>query len=295
MAEKTQEELAVENDTRIKLAVDDMVAMGMPPEEIDAELTRQNLKKSPKTEVPPAEVPPAPEQEQLKGSEAVPSGDKKAKEAADKAAADKLAADNVLQDMLFTKSREAKLKANEEAAAKAREARQATMTAEQIAAEDKRYEDALEAGRQKDVKIVSFEQNNAIEKLRQSMPADEWALIAPTLDEYVQSKADYDDVIFDGKGGFKPGVDYAKHIADLVTKARGANVDKIAELRLKKAEADKSVKKEIDNLQNLGGRKEAPGKQTPKSELDILKERALAGLQTSAEAERMVELMDKEK
>jgi len=293
MAEKTQEELAVENDTRIKLAVDDMVAMGMPQEEIDKELTRQNLKKSPAPEPKGNEHA----EEQPKGSEAAPTGDKKAEEqkaAEAKLAADKASADKVLQDMLFTKSREAKIKANEEAAAKAREARRATMTAEQIAAEDKRYEDALEAGRQKDVKIVSFEQNAAIEKLRQSMPADEWAVIAPTLDEYVQSKEDYDDVIFDGKGGFKPGVDYAKHIADLVSKAKGANVDKIAELRLKKAEADKSVKKEIDNLQNFGGRKEPPGKQTPKSELDILKERAQAGLQTSAEAERLVELMSKE-
>jgi hypothetical protein len=285
---KTQEEIAAESakvaaeqaaviaeqSTRIKLATDDMIAMGMPPEEIEAELAKQ------------AASNPAPV------VKAAVTQEKKPEESAAVKPEDK--SDKALQDMLFTKSREAKLKANEEAASAAREARKATMTAEQIAAEDKRYEDALESGRQKDVKLVTYEQNAALAKLREAMSVEEWALIAPTLDEYVQSKEDYDNVIFDGKGGFRAGVDYAKHIADLVTKARGANVDKITELRLKKIEADKSVKKEIDNLHVLSGHKAPADKTQSKSELDILKERAIAGLQTSAEAERMTELLDKE-
>ena len=280
MAEQTQEELPAaekEEAGRIKLAQDDMIAMGMPPEEIEKELAKRK----------PAVTAPAP----------APKAEDKAKDAPAPKPEDKKKEDTdaVLQDMLFTKAREAKLKANEEAAKVARETRLATMTAEQIAAEDKRYTDAVESGRAKDVELVTFKQNAALDKLRASMPADEWAVIAPTLDEYVQSKEDYDDVIFDGKGGFKAGVDYAKHIADLVSKAKGANVDKIAELRIKKVEADKSVKKEIDNLQNLSGHKAPADKSQSKSELDILKERAMAGLQTSAEAERMVELMDKEK
>jgi len=284
MAEQTQEELATaerEEAGRIKLAQDDMIAMGMPPEEIEKELAKRK----------PAVTAPAPApkaEDKTKETQTVtpaPKSEDKKKEDTDA----------VLQDMLFTKAREAKIKANEEAARVAREARLATMTAEQIAAEDKERADSRIRERIKDGKLVSYEQNEVLDKIRAKMPEDEYALIMPTLEELVASKEDYDDVIFNADNSFKEGVDYAKHIASLVTKAIGINHSKLTALQIAKHEADKSVKKEIDNLQNLSGHKAPADKSQSKSELDILKERSLAGLQTSAEAERMVELMDKEK
>lgn len=276
MANETQDQ-APQASQDVNYTYDDMYAMGMNEEEIQTALAKQTDK---------SKTAESQGTDKNKDEEK-PKEQDKAKELEDKKAAEieEQKKKDVLKDMLFTKEREAKLKANEEAIKAAREVQRSKMTPEQIAAENAELETARETSRLKDVELFTMKQNNAFEALKNSMTPEEWSVIAPDIKAFIDSEA-YDLAIND------PKVNAETLTADIVAKAKGANFDKLFEVRMKKLEADKAAQKKIEDLQNFGSGHEKPDKTKPPSELEFLINKALTDGRnmTSYETERMIEL-----
>lgn len=239
----------------VQLTETDMMGMGMSREEIDVELAKRQ---------------PVESQEQLKEAEDLKL--KQEKENADKLAAEKAEKDKkagVIDDMLFRAEREAKRKAYEEQIVKAREERKAKMTPEEIAAENEAVEAAKAEAEQVKIDNFTLKQNSAFAELQSATDKEEWALIMPAIGEFINSK-EYDEAI-------ARGVDPVAFTAQIVRNAKAVNIDKIVELKSKKAQADAEAQAKIENLKSFNQPKQQAGGSVQKTELEELREKADSG------------------
>lgn len=266
----------MENAQAVELSAEDMKAEGFTNAEIEAELTKRKSAAAPQDK--------GTQQAQEKPEEVQAKKEAADKEAADlKAAEDKKKADTVIADMLFKKERESKLKLVEETAKKLKEERRAQMTPDQIAAENAELEAERDKTFQKDLDLFAIKHDRALTDLKGSMSPEEWELIMPAIKEQIEGSA-YTDAI-------NANADPEKLAADLVAKARGANTEKLVELRLKQKENEAKAREEIETLKTFGGPKSPTDNTKPKTELEQLQAKARSGApMSSRETKRMIAL-----
>jgi hypothetical protein len=265
---KAQEEQAkkeFEERRRVQLEIDDMRAMGMTDEEIEAEMQKRAEAKK---------------QEEAKKAEDSKSKDTtkepaKAEENSTNTEQQKQkTADEILQEMLLAKQRAEKQKKLQEEAEKLKK--------EQEAAKNKvNAAEIQEQLKQKEIELFTLKQERALENMKNTIDKEEWNIIAPTLQELIESDY-YDKLVL---AGTEPEI----LIADLIAKAKGLNAEKLIDYRLQKEKKKLEAKETVQDIKNFNINKT---QSVQKSELEILKEKALQGKQTPEEAERLIELLN---